>query len=217
MKKIKIGLFGKTGKMGQAVTQIISQDPSLSVVDKKPDVWIDFSNHENLDQVIKTVSKDPAALICGTTGYSTKDFNKLKKLSKIAPVMWSGNMSFGIQLLLKMLDVLNQVEYCDIQVIEAHHRNKKDAPSGTGLMIQAEIDKITEKNKQKGLRPAPLSVRGGGIFGEHEVKIMFDEETLEIKHTALNRLVFAKGAVLAAKAIVSKKPGYYTFSDVLKF
>lgn len=217
MKKIKIGLFGKTGKMGQAVTQIISQDPSLSVVDKKPDVWIDFSNHENLDQVIKTVSKDPAALICGTTGYSTTDFNKLKKLSKIAPVMWSGNMSFGIQLLLKMLDVLNQVEYCDIQVIEAHHRNKKDAPSGTGLMIQTEIDKITKKNKQKGLRPAPLSVRGGGIFGEHEVKIMFDEETLEIKHTALNRLVFAKGAVLAAKAIVSKKPGYYTFSDVLKF
>lgn len=217
MKKIKIGLFGKSGKMGQALSQVILLDPSLSVVDKKPDVWIDFSNHENLDHVIKTVSKDPAALICGTTGYSAKEFNKLKKLSTTVPVMWSGNMSFGIQLLLRMLDVLNQVEHCDIQVIEAHHRNKKDAPSGTGLMIQTEIDKITKKNKQKGLRPAPLSVRGGGIFGEHEVKIMFDEETLEIKHTALNRLVFAKGAVLAAKAIVSKKPGYYTFSDVLKF
>lgn len=217
MKKIKIGLFGRSGKMGQALAQIISQDQNLCIVDKNPDVWIDFSNHENLDQVIKVVGKGQAPLICGTTGYSAKDFKKLQKLALKVPVMWSGNMSFGIQLLLRMLNVLNQVESYDIQVVESHHRNKKDAPSGTGLMIQAEIDKITQKNKQKGLRPAPLSVRGGGIFGEHEVKVMFDEETLEIKHTALNRLVFAKGAVLAAKAIVSKRPGYYTFGDILNF
>lgn len=219
MKKISLGIIGRSGKMGQALLQVLAEDKGLVLAhsDEAPDVWIDFSNHSNLDQVISIVKKTKAPLVSGTTGYTEADFKKLKALAKLVPVMWSGNMSFGIHILLKMLNSLNSNDNFDMQVIETHHRNKKDAPSGTALMIQKEIDLLTKRNNQKGQRPRPLSVRGGGVFGEHEVRVLFDEEILEIKHTALNRLVFAKGAIKAAKAIVTLKPGYYTFGELLNF
>lgn len=218
LKKIKIGLFGASGKMGQAILQVIANDAQVELAEKNqsPDVWIDFSNHQNLEHVIKMVEKSKSPLICGTTGFSDKDFQKLNKLGSKVAVMWSGNMSFGIQVLMQMLKPVEKVDHCDVQVIEAHHRNKKDAPSGTALMIQKQIHKVRGNKRHTGLTPAPLSIRGGGIFGEHEIKIMLDEETIELKHTALNRLVFARGAVLAAKAIVSRPRGYYTFGELLE-
>ena len=110
----------------------------------------------------------------------------------------------------KMLSMLPGLSDCDVQLIETHHSGKKDAPSGTAIFLQDILDKAELRTKK------PISIRGGEVYGEHEVKAMGAGETISIKHTALNRLVFAQGAVASAKWISNAtSPGLYSIKDIL--
>lgn len=226
-KKLSIGILGSSGRMGQEV-KAMAQTLGYKVVaevssknfaaylkakdNEKPDAWIDFSKPQVLDTFVEYLAKNPAPLISGTTGLTDEHFTKLKKLSKKVPVFWAPNMSVGVALVAKMLEVFESYSEFDFQIDEAHHRHKKDKPSGTAIFLQKKLlDVVGRRNI-----PEPHSTRGGGIYGVHRIQAMSDEEVISIEHTALNRSVFAKGALWAASQVFNYKSGYFEMKDVLK-
>lgn len=175
------------------------------------DVWIDFSSPEALGEVLKRASQFHTPVVCGTTGFSKKEKALLAKYSKQLPILWSSNMSLGVAVLNEALKSLSAISHFDFQIEEIHHKRKKDRPSGTALTLQENLEKAVDKKL-----PETLSIRGGGVFGVHKIYAMSDEEVLTFEHTALNRTVFAKGAVQAALMMAKqKKPGLYEMRDVL--
>ncbi|UXR65695.1 4-hydroxy-tetrahydrodipicolinate reductase [Bdellovibrio bacteriovorus] len=223
MKKIKIGLFGSTGRMGKEIAAVIEANPRCELSytplrgekwDSKKaatlDVWIDFSSPEALKDVLKKASENKTPVVCGTTGFSKKEKDLLKKYSGKIPVLWSSNMSLGVAVLNEALKSLAAISHFDFQIEEIHHNRKKDRPSGTAITLQENLEKAVGKKL-----PEALAIRGGGVFGVHKIFAMSDEEVLTFEHTALNRTVFAKGSVQAAEWLVKQKPGLYQIRDVL--
>lgn len=206
-------LFGASGKMGKEILSLVSKDKKLKQTDKvsKADVIIDFSNHEAFDKNLEEALKNKTAFVCGTTGLSDKQFKKLSKASKKIPVLWASNMSMGVNVLNQMIKSLRALRDYDFVIDETHHVHKKDSPSGTAITIQKHLEKAIKKKVSK-----VISHREGEVFGQHKVVVTGPEETILIQHDALNRTVFAKGAVTCAKWILKKKPGNYTIEDVLK-
>jgi 4-hydroxy-tetrahydrodipicolinate reductase len=223
MKKIKIGLVGAQGRMGQEIAKVISQNKScelhLSIgrddkLDCKAaqelDVWIDFSAPHVFSDVLKVATKNKTPVVCGTTGFTAKEKGLLKKNSGKIPLLWASNMSMGVAVLNEALKVFAAVSNFDFQIEEIHHNKKKDKPSGTAITLQENLETAVGRKL-----PEPLAIRGGGVFGVHKVYAMSDEEVLMFEHSALNRTVFAKGAVEAAMFLAKQKPGLYTIRDVL--
>lgn len=223
MKKIKIGVVGAKGRMGQEIVKVIEQSPRGDVFyaltreealdDRKAsqvDVWIDFSSPEALKGVLKMAEKHKTPVVCGTTGLSGGEKKLLETAAKKIPVLWSSNMSLGVAVLNEALKSLAAVKHFDFQIEEFHHNKKKDRPSGTAITLQENLESALGRDL-----PEPLAIRGGGIFGVHKIHAMSDEEVLVFEHTALNRAVFAKGAVQAAEWLVKQKPGLYQIRDVL--
>ncbi len=225
MKKIKLGLLGSSGRMGQEVLKAISSNfevifeldsknfSQFLKLKNKPsvDVWIDFSQPEVLKSFLKYLKLNPAPIVSGTTGLSLALEKELEGLSKITAVFWAPNMSIGVALVAKALEVFKGHQQYDFQIDEVHHKHKKDSPSGTALFLQKKLDSVLGHKKT----PAPLATRGGGVFGIHRIQALSDEEMITIEHTALNRSVFAKGALWAASQITKKKPGFYTMKDLI--
>ncbi|AFX99757.1 4-hydroxy-tetrahydrodipicolinate reductase [Bdellovibrio bacteriovorus] len=223
MKKIKIGLMGSAGRMGQEIAGVIKANPRCELVyaplraekwDSKKanqvDVWIDFTSPEALKDVLKKASEAKTPVVCGTTGFSKKEKELLKTYSKKIPVLWSSNMSLGVAVLNEALKAFSAISHFDFQIEEIHHNRKKDRPSGTAITLQENLEKAVDKKL-----PEALAIRGGGVFGVHKIFAMSDEEVLTFEHTALNRTVFAKGSVQAAEWLVKQKPGLYQIRDVL--
>ncbi|WP_413576446.1 4-hydroxy-tetrahydrodipicolinate reductase [Bdellovibrio sp. HCB290] len=224
MKKLNIGLVGANGRMGREIADIISTHKGCNVSytlgrdgkvnheqAAKVDVWIDFSSPEALPEVLKIASRHKTPVVCGTTGFTAKEKAHLAKASKTIPVLWASNMSMGVAVLNEALKVFASVSNFDFQIEEFHHIRKKDKPSGTAITLQENLEKAVGKKC-----PEPLAIRGGGIFGIHKVHAMSEEEVLTFEHSALNRTVFAKGAVTAALWLAKqKKPGLYQIRDVL--
>lgn len=223
MKKIKIGLIGPDGRMGQEIVKVIEQnnrcelfytlgrkDKWDSKKAKSVDVWIDFTSPESLQKNLEKAAEFKKAFVCGTTGFSKKEKDLLTKYAKIIPVLWSSNMSLGVAVLNEALKSFAAISHFDFQIEEIHHNKKKDRPSGTAITLQENLEKAVDKSL-----PETLSIRGGGVFGVHKIFAMSDEEVLTFEHTALNRTVFAKGAVQAAEWLVKQKPGFYQIRDVL--
>ncbi|MBV2168089.1 MAG: 4-hydroxy-tetrahydrodipicolinate reductase [Bdellovibrio sp.] len=223
MKKTKIGLVGASGRMGQEIVKVIEANPRCELFypfhredkwDSKKaamvDVWIDFSSPEALKDVLKRAAEHKTPVVCGTTGFSKKEKDLLKQYAKKVPVLWSSNMSLGVAVLNEALKSLSAISHFDFQIEELHHNRKKDKPSGTAITLQENMEKAVQKKL-----PEPVAIRGGGIFGVHKIYSMSDEEVLVFEHTALNRTVFAKGAVQAAEWLVKQKPGLYQIRDVL--
>jgi 4-hydroxy-tetrahydrodipicolinate reductase len=226
--KLKVVVVGATGRMGQEICELLSES-SLEIVGKigksgedvisdisklkaQADVVIDFSTPELLAKIANWCEKNETPLVSGTTGFAKAEKSQLEKLSKKVPVLWAPNMSLGIAILSRLIENLSEMwPQADYQIEELHHRNKKDIPSGTALSLQEVLE------KKNGLKlKEPVSIRGGGIFGIHKLWAMGEEETITIEHTALNRRVFAKGAIQAAQWIVGQRAGMYTIQDVLK-
>lgn len=223
MKKIKVGLLGATGRMGQEIAKILEATPNAQLIlsvgsktkidvkkSKEVDVWIDFSIPEALASSLAQAVKNKQAYICGTTGLSEKQKKSLEKAAALIPVLWSSNMSLGVAVLNEALNVFSSLQQFDFQIEEIHHIHKKDRPSGTALTLQENLEKAVGRKL-----PSPVSIRGGGVFGVHKVFALSPEEMITFEHTALNRSVFAKGAVQAACWIVGRKPGFYTMKDCL--
>ena len=228
---LKIGVFGSGGRMGQEILSVIKEvtgeNAFLALDFKKQNVaahsivsdfknplclqvqvWIDFSSAEGFSEIYQFCKKNKVALVSGTTGLSKVQLKEMD--SPAFPLLWSPNMSLGINVLLKALNSLESIEGFDFQIEEFHHRYKKDKPSGTAILLQNQLEKVVGKKLEK-----PLSIRGGGIFGIHKVWAMSDDETITFEHQVLNRRVFAKGAVKAAQWLTKQKNGLYSLQDLL--
>jgi 4-hydroxy-tetrahydrodipicolinate reductase len=226
VKKIKLGLIGSTGRMGLELKKLIDNrkfelayeadsknfDKLLKSKNKlNVDIWIDFSTPDVLEKFLVYLQKNPQPLVSGTTGISSQTEKSLKKLSIKTAVFWAPNMSIGVALVAKALDVFKGHNNFDFQIDETHHKHKKDSPSGTALFLQKKLNQVLGHKKT----PQPLATRGGGVYGIHRIQALSDEEIVSIEHTALNRSVFAKGALWAAQQIVKKKSGYFEMKDLI--
>jgi len=196
------------------------------------DLVVDFSSGEGAATIARACKKRNLPLITGTTGLSEEQQAQLSQLAKKAPVVQALNFSLGINILLNLLQNIAEVlkGHFDGEIVEIHHRKKKDSPSGTALLLaktlinalglpEAETLQFGRHGNalERGKEIALHSLRGGSVVGEHQVHLFCEHETITITHKALSRSVFVDGVLRAARWICSQKPGYYTMQDVLKF
>ncbi len=193
------------------------------------DAIIDFSHPDALEELLCFATKNKTPLVIATTGYSDLNIEKIKLASKKIPIFFSFNMSLGINLLLSLVKKSYKIlkDNFDIEIIEKHHNQKIDAPSGTALMIANEINKeangkfkytynrqnIRQKREQNEI--GIHSIRAGTIVGEHEVIFSGNDETISISHSATSKNIFAVGAIKAAEFIKNKPAGLYNMNNLL--
>ena len=243
---------GCNGRMGRMITDIANKDTDVQIVagidayDKvandypvftnifdcnvDADVIIDFSTASAIDDLLKYAVEKKIPVVLCTTGLTSEQLDNVQKASEKVAILKSANMSLGINTLMKILKVATEVlanRGYDIEIVEKHHNQKLDAPSGTALaladcinqVLNNEYDYTYDRSSRREQRPEKeigiSAVRGGTIVGEHEVIYAGIDEVIEIKHTAYSRAVFAKGAVDAAKYLASKETGMYNMADVL--
>ena len=222
MSKIKLVVCGLEGRMGAAISELVEQNDAIELIGSfeklkstqdAVDCVIDFSSPDGFSESLSWCVETGSAFVSGTTGLSNADFETLNKASANIPVLWAPNMSLGIQWMTQVLkqfaSLKNDFEF---QMEELHHKHKVDAPSGTAIHLQKHLQEAVSGKAEE-----PVAIRGGGIFGIHKVFAMGEEETITLEHTALNRKVFARGALKAAEWIVSQKAGRYEMSQVLGF
>lgn len=231
MSKLKIAVVGAGGRVGNELLRLIQSQAQCDawlgigrqsvgfkhnfknwseVKDLKPDVLIDFSSPALFSDSVNFCLQNKVPIVSGTTGISDSNYDQLKKASNDVPALWSPNMSLGIAMFKKCLQGVGENPDFDVILEEWHHNQKKDSPSGTLLMIQKTLEKIIKVPVK-----SVTAFRAGGIFGVHKVHLVSNEEHLIFEHTALNRAVFAKGAIVAAKWLVTKQNGLYSIDDVL--
>jgi len=221
---VKICVSGSKGKMGERIITLAKDDSGLEVSGafdmgddassavEGCDCLIEFTSPEATMEHLALCAKLKKAIVIGTTGISVADQAKIKEASKDIPVVFSPNMSIGVNVLFKIVKEAARAlgsEY-NIEIIEAHHVHKKDAPSGTAK----ELDRVIKEVKGD-IRIPIESVREDEIVGEHTVTFDSPLDILEITHSAKTRDIFAKGALTAAKFLSGKKSGLYSMKDVL--
>ncbi|MCD1294582.1 4-hydroxy-tetrahydrodipicolinate reductase [Methanocella sp. CWC-04] len=221
--------LGGVGRQIGKITVSHVDDMDKVLKEKKPDALIDFTIAQAAVQNVKTAAASGVNLVVGTTGFDAAQKEEMRSAihnGKVAALI-SPNYSVGVQVFLKLLkEATRNLEGCDIEIIEAHHNKKKDAPSGTALKAADVIaETLSEKPGyvygREGVAPRGKeigihAVRGGDIVGDHTVLFACEGERIEIKHQAHSRMAFASGAVKAARWIASQKPGLYSMEDMFK-
>ena len=241
---MKVAILGAAGRMGHMLCDLVDRSEELELVAKcdvreeYPRTWpaeteavIDFTFHEAVPENITKAAEDGVVYILGTTGLTDEEQAAVDAAAKKIPVVQSGNFSLGINLLLGLVRKASEilgVEY-DCEVVEMHHRHKKDAPSGTALMLAKaaadgrgqDFDDVSVFGREGivGERPqgeiAVHALRGGSVIGDHTVMFAGDVERVELVHKAQSREAFAAGALRAALWAADKAPGLYNMRDVL--
>jgi 4-hydroxy-tetrahydrodipicolinate reductase len=226
---MKVALFGASGRMGQSITQSAPAKDTIIVYDPAAcDVLIDFSHPDVLKHHLDTALTHHKPLVLGTTGLTPQQLDQVKEAAASIPILYASNMSLGAcalgHLVTQAASFLG--EPFDIEIIETHHKKKVDAPSGTALTLAQcaakgrglPFPECLDTGSREGLRPSAvigMSVqRGGGVIGEHTIRFLGENESLEFTHRGLNRSLFADGALAAARWIVGKAPGLYEIRDV---
>ncbi|MCL2797723.1 MAG: 4-hydroxy-tetrahydrodipicolinate reductase [Firmicutes bacterium] len=246
---IKLFIVGIDGKMGRTVCRRVAEQEGFEVAggfDIIPDMdfkvftnvddinvdfdaVVDFSRPESIDTVAAIAEKFMCPAVIATTGHNEQQLTKIRALAKKVPVFLSGNMSVGIHVMRKLVAeaVKNLWGGFDVEIIEKHHNQKTDAPSGTAKMLAETINAAADgkanflygrdpqSQKRKRGDVAIHAVRGGTIVGEHEVIFAGADETITVSHTALSRAIFADGAIRAAQFLLGKKPGFYEMKDMI--
>lgn len=244
---------GCNGKMGQCITGICAQDEDIEIVagidtydgikndypvfaslkecTVDADVIIDFSNAKAVDALLAYGVEKQIPIVLCTTGLSEQQLADVEKAYEKVAILKSANMSLGINTLMELLKKAAQVfapAGFDMEIVEKHHNQKLDAPSGTALALadsmndalghvyEYKYDRSSERKKRDPHEIGISAVRGGSIVGEHEVIFAGLDEVIEFKHTAYSRSVFGKGAVEAAKFLAGKKAGFYDMQDVIR-
>ncbi len=247
---IKVIMNGCNGKMGQVISRLIADSKDMEIVSgvdvndaikndypvckniadckEKADVIIDFSHPASLSSVLEYAVNTSTPAIIATTGLSAEQKKDIEEASKKVAMFFSANMSLGINLLIDLVCKASKIleENFDIEIIEKHHNQKIDAPSGTALAIADAVSKVLTKEpeytydrhsvrKKRSENEIGIhSIRGGSIVGEHSVIFAGQDEVIEVKHQATSKEVFAVGAVRAAKFLAGKKPGLYCMNDL---
>jgi 4-hydroxy-tetrahydrodipicolinate reductase len=239
----KIVITGAKGRMGRALVacaanfrelEIVGQVDSgddLSAIVAKSDVLIDFSSHNATPAIVELCAKNKKAVVIGTTGHSDSEKSQIANRKSQIPMVWSSNFSTGVNTLFwltrKAAEILGPD--FDLEVVEMHHRLKKDAPSGTAKSLAEILADVRKLQLEKAARhgragivgertPAEIgihSIRGGDVVGDHTVIFANTGERVELTHKAASRDTFANGALRAALWVVKQKPGLYDMQDVL--
>ncbi len=252
---IKVGIFGASGRVGRLLIAGLKDDkvavvssafvydgaslelPDGCVVTKDYkeflggcEAVIDFSTPEATEMLLKELLNAPKTYICGTTGLNEHQKSLLDELSKKSAVLYATNMSLGVAVLNKLVELAARtLEEFDIEIVEMHHRHKKDAPSGTALTLaesaargrDLELEKVRVSGRDGNIGArtkdeiAVMALRGGDIFGRHTVGFYNDGEYIELGHTATSRETFSKGAIRALKWLHGKPAGMYKIKDSL--
>jgi 4-hydroxy-tetrahydrodipicolinate reductase len=257
MKKIKLTITGCLGRMGQQLIKSSKNTKNFKLVSitenkiikkrifglksqlnsvsafKNTNIIIDFTIPKCTLEVLKIATKLKKRVVIGTTGFSKKEENLIKKYSKKIPILKAGNMSLGINLLMYLTEIASKSLNNNFlsKVLEIHHKHKKDHPSGTALMLGKGIAIGKKKDFYKLIGKKYLnkktfpyskkinfnSIRKGEIIGNHKVLFSTGKETITLNHEAFDRALYSEGAFTAAKWLMNKKPGLYTMRDVLNF
>ena len=257
MKKINLAVTGCMGRMGQQIIKSVKSDKNFKIITltenkktnkkingikinlntesvfRKANLIIDFSIPECTFQILKIALKQKKRVVIGTTGFSKKEENLIKKFSKKIPILKAGNMSLGINLLMNLAEITSSSLGNNFlsKIFEVHHKHKKDYPSGTALMLGKGIANGKGKNfynligkKYLNKKKFPYgkkinfnSLRKGKIIGEHQVKFSSGKEIITLNHEAFDRALYSEGALSAAKWLMSKKPGLYSMRDLMNF
>ncbi len=211
---------------GEGKFPVFSDFDDVNII---PDVIIDFSNPSVLDGLLKFATKNHIPSIIATTGFSPEQIDKIKLSSKEIPIFFTANMSLGVNLLCSLAQKASAVlgEGFDVEIIEKHHNQKIDAPSGTALMLANainsensdkytyEYDRHSKRAKRSNNEIGIHSVRGGTIVGEHDVIFAGNDEVITLSHSAFSKEVFVQGALKASLFINDKENGLYDMNDVL--
>lgn len=233
--KLFLSGYGKMGKMVEALAlekgwEILGHAdidcPENYRSAPKADVCIDFSGVGALPLLAEYVRRTKTPLLSGTTGFAEPDFDALRELSQEVPVIWEANYSTGIAVLRRMLqDYAPVLADWDKEILEIHHNQKADAPSGTAKLLLAQLDPQGQAlpvhgreglcGKRKAEEIGVFALRGGTVAGEHQVHFFGEDETLILTHRASSRRIFAAGAIRAAQALAEKNPGYYTLDELI--
>lgn len=248
----KVIMHGCNGKMGQTISGLIAADEEIEIVagvdafddgrnaypvfksvelcDVKADAIIDFSNASAIDGLLEYCVKTKTPCVLCTTGLSEEQLQKVKETSEKVAILKSANMSLGINMLLKLLKEATSIlapAGFDIEIVEKHHNQKVDAPSGTALALADSINEelnneyeyVYDRSGRREKRPKKeiglSAVRGGTIVGDHDVIFAGADEVITFSHTAYSKAVFGKGAIQAAKFLAGKPAGMYDMSDVI--
>ena len=249
---VKIIMHGCNGAMGQVISSLAEKDEELEIaagIDLNPeqkngypvfssreectvqaDVIVDFASAKAVDHLLDYCGQTGMPVVLCTTGLSQEQIQKVSETAEKTAVLRSANMSLGVNLLLKMVKeaakVLAAADF-DIEILEKHHNQKVDAPSGTALALADSIneamdqqyhyvyDRSSRREKRDKKEIGIQSVRGGSIVGEHDVIFAGQDEVITFSHTAYSKAIFAKGALSAAKFLKGKAAGLYTMADVI--
>ena len=257
MKKINLAITGCMGRMGQQIIKSVKSDKNFKLVCitenqkinkkingvkvdlntekafEKADLIIDFTLPKCTFQVLKIASKLKKKVVIGTTGFTKKEENLIKRFSKKIPILKAGNMSLGINLLMYLTEIASNSLGKNFltKIFEIHHKHKKDYPSGTALMLGRGIAVgknknfydllgkkfLNKKNFPYGNKINFNSIRKGEVIGEHEVKFSSGKEIITLNHEAFDRALYSEGALSAAKWLINKKPGLYSMRDLMNF
>ena len=229
---IKATAESMTNASGEALFDIKAQigfDTDALATTPAADVIIDFSNACTLSAVAAYVERTGAALVSGTTGYTTEQLEQVKQLGKHAPVMWSGNYSIGVAALRHLVaQATRELPGFDVEICETHHNQKVDAPSGTAKMLLDEVLAAEPESdyyaqygregmcgKRNPKEVGMHSLRGGTVAGVHTVSFFGTDEEVSLTHRATSRQIFANGALAAAQKLAKREPGFYTFDQVM--
>lgn len=248
----RIILRGCLGRMGQEITRLVNEDQEVQIVagiaevadnnsrypifsnfadcSVEADVIIDFSSPLKINEMLQYALDHKLPIVLCTTGLSDEDLDMVNETSKKVPILRSANMSLGVNTVMQLLKLaaksLASADF-DIEIVEKHHNQKVDAPSGTALALADAMNEVLEekydytfdrsqvREKRQKKEIGFSAVRGGTIVGEHEVIFAGIDEVIEIKHTAYSRAIFAKGAIQAAKFLKDKTPGMYQMGDLV--
>jgi len=257
MKKINLAITGCLGRMGQQIIRSSKLDRNFKLVTltenkvinkkisgikpdlntdnafKKVDIIIDFTIPECTLEILKIATKLKKRVVIGTTGFTKKEEILIKKYSKKIPILKAGNMSLGVNLLMYLTEIASKSLNEDYlsKVFEAHHKHKKDYPSGTALMLgkgiadgkNKDLDRLigkkylNKKNFPFGKKINFNSIRKAEIIGEHEVTFSSGKEIITLNHEAFDRALYSEGALTAAKWLANKRPGLYSMRNLLNF
>ena len=257
MKKINLAISGCMGRMGQQLIKSVKKNKIFKIVSltenrkinkkvsgikpelnsinsfKKANIIIDFTVPKCTLEIYKIASKQKKKVVIGTTGFTKREENLIKKFSKKIPILKAGNMSLGVNLLTFLTEVASRSLGKNFlsKIYEVHHKHKKDYPSGTALMLGKGIADGKNKNfysiigkKFLNKKTFPYgkkinfnSIRKGEIIGEHEVKFSSGKEIITLNHEAFDRALYSDGALIASKWLMKKRPGLYSMRDLLNF
>jgi 4-hydroxy-tetrahydrodipicolinate reductase len=249
---VKIIMCGCNGKMGHTITGLLKEDKEAEIVagiditgegpggypvfknikdcNVEADVVIDFYAPQALNDILSAADEKKYALVLCSTGYTDEQIQEINKATERLAVLRSANMSLGVNLLLKLVNEAARLlldQGFDPEIVEKHHNQKVDAPSGTALAFADAIndaadysyenkyDRHAVREKRSKKEIGISAVRGGTIVGEHEILFCGPDEVIEFKHTAYSKALFGKGAVAAAKYIKGREPGMYSMGDVI--